>query len=250
MPPRRKAQPVLEGNEDMASTNDTPPQLSPKKRGRPAKAASKKSVAPVATPDLSPAQAAPSKRKRGQTITTDNEGDVQAPKRTRAGASKASAMAKPAMKFTAKTLAQPTATRSLPEREGRNTHPGAVKGAGPAARRSSQQVAADRDATKKAVEKKRQKADEAKARLAEMHLAEEVEDEEMHTESFQSGVKNGRQAESGNSDGEDFDFDDASSTEEEEGEETRKKPATKVCQLEPDLFSKPTLELTFSAWYR
>lgn len=242
MPPRRKAQPVFKHDEDMTSADNNPPQPPAKKRGRPPKADDV--AATTETADLSTAPA-PSKRKRGQTITTNNEGDIPAPKRTRAGATKT--MGNPATKLTTKTSAQPIANRNLPQREGRNVHPGAVKGVGPAVRRSSQQVAAERDATKKAAEEKLQKIDGAKAHLAEMHIAEELEDEEMQADNFI--VRNEQQAGSGDSDdGEHFDFNDAGLTDDEEEESNAgKKPATKVCQLNLLLIQLSNLPLLLGA---
>lgn len=154
----------------LTSTNDTPPQLPPKKQGR---HPPKDDDVAAAAIDSSPAQAlAPSKQKHEQIVTTNNDSDVQAPKHTRAEASRTVATAKHAIKPTTKTLAQTIAKHNLPGCEGCNTHPRAVKGAGPAVRCSSQQVAADRDAIKKAAEEKLQRTDKAKAHLAEMHLIE------------------------------------------------------------------------------
>jgi hypothetical protein len=143
-------------------------------------------------------------------------------------------MAKPATKLITKTSAQPIAKRDLPQREGRNTHPGAIKGAGPAVRRSSHQVAADIIAIQKAAEEKLQKIYEAKARLAEMHVSEDLEDEmlEMQVEGF----INEQQAELGDSDdGEHFNFNvsDAGLTDEDKEEsKAGNEPVTKVCQLD------------------
>ena len=78
-------------------------------------------AATVATADLSPTQAAPSKQKYRQTITTNNDSDMQAPKRTRAEALKTMATEKPAIKPTTKTSTQPIAKHNLPGCEGCNT---------------------------------------------------------------------------------------------------------------------------------
>ena len=232
MPPWCKAQPVLERDEDTTSANINPPQRLPKKRGRPPKADDVAAATETADFKLSPAPA-PSKRKRGQTITT-NEDDMQAPKRARTEAPKTATTAKPATKLITKTSAQPIAKRDLPQWEGRNTHPGAIEGVGPAVRRSSQQVADDLHAIKKAAEEKLQKIYEAKAHLAEMQVSKDLEDEmlEMQVEGFIDEL----QAELGDSnDGEHFNFNisDAGSTDEEEEEsKAGNEPVTKVCWLD------------------
>ena len=66
----------------------------------------------------------------------------------------------------------PTPTRSLPNRPGRNIHPAGV----PRVRRSKEQIEAEREVTKKALEVKTRKAHMAKERLAQMNLREEHED--------------------------------------------------------------------------
>jgi hypothetical protein len=120
--------------------------------------------------------------------------------------------------------------RSLPGRGGRNEHPGAVAGAGPAPRRKTQEVTAERAGRKQAADDKARQEAAAKSHLAQWQLVEEDEDHEMEAESFKryTGVL-GRQQQaeesSGNS-GEEFEFVNdtgLSSQDEEVGKQSVKK---------------------------
>jgi hypothetical protein len=65
------------------------------------------------------------------------------------------------------TIATPI--RKLPDRSGRNVHPAGL----PKFRHSKEQIKAERDAAKKALDEKAQKERSAKERLAHMNLTEE-----------------------------------------------------------------------------
>jgi hypothetical protein len=113
--------------------------------------------------------------------------------------------------------AQPPPTwEPLPPREGRNEHPGLRGRVAAAPRRTSQQVAAEREALRKAAEEQVRHGEEAKRALAAMMIAEEQRDAEMEEESTRrlSAVIRARGQYHHGSDGESFDLgaaDDGSS---------------------------------------
>jgi seryl-tRNA synthetase len=72
------------------------------------------------------------------------------------------------------TIATPT--RTLPNRVGRNVHPAGL----PKSRRRKEEVEAEREAKKKALEEKTRKEQVAKEHLAQMNLSEECEDDLPH----------------------------------------------------------------------
>lgn len=93
----------------------------------------------------------------------------------------------------------------LPDRTGRNVHPVKPK----ATRRTAQEVAADREAQIRELQDRIRVAEEAKELLAQMHVNEEHDDEQMLVDNPQrlsaAIRKRGRDLE--DSEGEDFDFD-------------------------------------------
>ena len=67
----------------------------------------------------------------------------------------------------------PSMREPLPVREGRNTHPGLREGVQPTPRRSSQEVAAERERKRQELEERLHAAEEAKRMLAQMELDNE-----------------------------------------------------------------------------
>jgi hypothetical protein len=94
----------------------------------------------------------------------------------------------------------------LPNRPGRNVHPATPK----RTRRTAQEVAAEREAQKQAIEEKIREGERAKELLAQMNVNEGLEDEQMLTKNPQrlsaAIRKRGRKCLDESEDGEDFDF--------------------------------------------
>jgi hypothetical protein len=131
------------------------------------------------------------KRKHSQTtMATDIDDGAQPTKKSKPGTKKTPMASKSGQKrMSARKPAQPATKRVLPSRGGRNEHPGAVNGAGPAPRRKAHEVQAERAAKQKATEDQMQQEAQAKTHLAEWQLAEEEEDDEMEAESFKRCMK-------------------------------------------------------------
>lgn len=109
------------------------------------------------------------------------------------------------MKYVHQT-AEPSSRDPLPDRPGRNVHPTAIK----PKRRTTQEVAAEREAQRRAVEEKIQELEAVKQRLAEMNASEDNYDDELDNENPQrlSAVMRKRAYDEveENSDGKAFEF--------------------------------------------
>ena len=129
--------------------------------------------------DLPPGPPPPKKRGRPPKAATGDESEVSSPpaKRPKPGRTKGK---RPA---TTSQEKPPLPTRdALPARNVRNDHPAAKANLLPTPRRSSKQVAADREALRIAAEEQIEKAKEATAFLAQMQIDEERFDEDMEAD--------------------------------------------------------------------
>ena len=130
-------------------------------------------------PPTTPAsiQPSPKKRSRKRKLVTDT-GDLPPENTDDPAANRPAGKKGPGLKSKA-----PVPTRdTLPPREGRNTHPGLQDGIQPTPRRSSQDVAADREKKRLELEAKLRVAEEAKQILAQMELEDERLEEEVEEE--------------------------------------------------------------------
>lgn len=114
-------------------------------------------------------------RKRGQmAVTPAEDTDVQPPPK-RVKANKANDNEPPRQQAKANNSNKRTARDPLPDRQVRNVHPAGQK----PKRRTTQEVAAEREAKQKALEEKIQQLENAKKLLAEANAYEDIQDDEM-----------------------------------------------------------------------
>lgn len=131
----------------------------------------------------------------------------------------------------------PLAREPLPPHEGRNEHPGLRDGVAAAPRRTSQQVASDREALRKTVEEEVRRGEEAKRILAAMMIAEEQRDVEMVEESTRrlSAIQAHGQYHHQEGDDSEESFDlravEATSSDDSEGEDESELSAQKMVRL-------------------
>jgi hypothetical protein len=118
------------------------------------------------------------------TAHTDSEADLPARKKAKTAPTNTRSTGRVK---TAATKPKPTpqSREPLPEREGRNTHPGLKEGVGANQRRSSAEVAAEREALRKQAEEEIRRGEEARRLVAEMDLAEEEQAARKDEESTQ-----------------------------------------------------------------
>lgn len=147
----------------------------------------RKTVDIVESNVLQPPMAVLPPKKRGRTpkataslAASDDEGGPPAKKLNLSKSNGMNEDRRPAATSRAKP-AIPTRD-ALPARNGRNEHPAAKANLLPTPRRSSKQVAADREALRKAAEEQIERAKEATAFLAQMQVDEERFDEEMEAD--------------------------------------------------------------------
>jgi hypothetical protein len=162
---------------------DIPPPHNPTKPAGLERHQSGEKQHPKATPaytkdkDTQPVPLTNNTRKRGRTTGATTErvpDDIPPVKRAKAGSTNQPPVKEKSLHGQKKN--QPTNARDpLPDRPGRNIHPAKL----PAARRTTQQVAAENAAKKQAIEEKIRELERAKEILAQMNVSEELGDEEL-----------------------------------------------------------------------
>jgi hypothetical protein len=159
--------------------------------------------------DLLPSSAVTRSRKRGRKDETvvqgpDDDSMQKRPKKDDNDVPEPPAKGKTSRKQ--KQSANATPREPLPDRPGRNVHPAGQR----ATRRTPQEVAAEHEAKKRAIEEKIREGEKAKELLAQLNVDEDLRDEEMLTKNPQrlsaAIRKRGRQYLEDDEDGEEFDF--------------------------------------------
>ena len=121
-----------------------------------------------------PTKAPPRKRGRNDVTPAGASDDQPVSKRAKGDYTDNSQLPAQRTKATGTRKPAEVTTRDpLPDRKGRNVHPAPTK----PTRRTSQEVEAEREAKRKAVEQKIQELEEAKCRLAEMNVSEDIQDD-------------------------------------------------------------------------
>ena len=179
-----------------------------KGRGRPKKATTADTPAVDMNKQSAPTNATTRKRVRDNVPSVDEETNQPASKRTKADDTGIDHLPQPQRMVGGLRKAAEVAPRDpLPDRIGRNVHPAPKK----ATRRSSQEVAAEREVKRKAIENKIKELENAKHRLAEMNAFEDVEDDAMdeaNPQRFSAAIRKRRhiELESSSNGEESFDF--------------------------------------------
>lgn len=178
-----------------------------------------------------PVQAA--SRKRGQKPATPTEDANVQPLPKRAKVNNAHDNDPPRQRAKANSSNKPTARDPLPDRQGRNVHPAGEK----PKRRSSQEVAAEKEAKAKALEERAQKIEAAKKLLAEANAYKDIQDDEMGDiipQCLSTAVRKRQYAEIDDDSGagEVFDFQEVDMMESSESEQPVKEKA--VSRINPE----------------
>lgn len=193
---------------DIPSNNlpnpDDPEQQQPRTRGRPRARRVNATALAQGAPNLANGNdtSSPTKaRKRGQELEENNNPAAKKVK-AKANTSQPSKKAKDVKRTAVVNRRDP-----LPDRPGRNVHPAKVTKP-TTTRRTSQEVAAEHEAKKRAMEEKIREGEKAKEFLALMNINEDIDDDELLTENPQrlsaAIRKHGRDTDD---EGEVFDFD-------------------------------------------
>ena len=212
----------------IAPLNDGPEfavEAAPKAKGRGRKQATAPSLEGAKgsnKDEQPPTNAAP--RKRGRKPASDNQSEVEDAPAKRAKSVAQTVDDLPAKPKKGRPRKQPqdiTQRAPLPDRSVRNIHPAGQ----PTPRRTSKEVAAEREAQRQALEAKIREGEQAKLLFAQMNVAEECLDDEMNVDNPQrlsvALRKCGRDDFDASDNGEHFDFaaiDEASPSEADDSE--------------------------------
>ena len=203
---------VEQDDPDIPSKNlpnpDDPAEQQPRTGGRPRARRVNATALAQGAPNLANGNdtSSPTKaRKRGRELEENNNPAAKKVK-AKANTSQLSKKAKAVKKTAVVNRRDP-----LPDRPGRNVHPAKVTKP-TTTRRTSQEVAAEREAKKRAMEEKIREGEKAKEFLALMNINEDIDDDELLTENPQrlsaAIRKRGREYQGDTDDeGEVFDFD-------------------------------------------
>lgn len=194
-------------SEPQPTTANTESEKPRKGQGRPKKATAADTPAVNTNEQPAPTKATTRKRVRDDVASVGNR---PAPKRTKADDTGVDQLPEARGKVGGSRKAAEVAPRDpLPDRKGRNVHPAPKT----TTRRSSQEVAAEREARKKAIEKRIKELEDAKRLLAETNASEDIDDDAMvedNPQRLSAAIRKCRhiELESGSDGEESFDFKD------------------------------------------
>ena len=136
----------------------------------------------------------------------------------------------PVRKTAARKKAPVIPRTPLPDRQGRNIHPAGLPGQ-PARWRSSQEVAAEREAQRRAIEDKIREGEMAKQLLAQLNVAEDLAMDDENPQRLSAAIHkrtHDDEVEPASDDGEAFDFADIDAMADSESDLSGEEPALKA----------------------